>query len=259
MDISLSQLLEFVKAYSAEVLNLGAETVKNMPRDDPYSSEAINELAAALSLAQASYEPVDFSQVNPYTGKRYPEINNVIAATRPALTTNNLSFTQILLATDDGQRLLLTRLLHTSGQWIGSKTRIVIPADDPHEYDSIVQHHRKIDLMALLGIAAADDPSDDDAERAMKRIRNKEIKGTDLDYQQKPKPKGTSNASVTKDHLEELEIELEEYPDLLRNIYKTYHIESLADLPDCEYRKTVDKIRQIKELRRTNVVKDTSD
>jgi hypothetical protein len=39
MEISLSQLLEFVKAYSAEVLNLGAETVKNLPKPDPYSSE----------------------------------------------------------------------------------------------------------------------------------------------------------------------------------------------------------------------------
>jgi hypothetical protein len=259
MDISLTQLLEFVKAYSAEVLNLGAETIKNMPKEEAYCSEAVNELTTSLSKAQAEYAPVDFSQVNPYTGKKYPELNDVIEAVRLALAKNNLSFTQILLATDEGQKLLLTRLWHNSGQWIGSKSRIVAPSDDPHEYDSIVQHHKKIDLMALLGVAAADDPSDDDAERGMKRVRNKEIKGTDLDYQQAPKPKGTPTNLITKDHLEELEIELEEYPDLLSNIYKKYHIESLADIPDCEYRKTVDKIRQIKELRRTNVVKDTSD
>lgn len=259
MDVSLQQLLDFVKAYSAEVLNLSTENIKNIPKENPYCSEQVNELASALSKAQVEYAPVDFTQVNPYTGKRYPELNDVIEAIRPAIAKYNLSFTQILLATDDGQRLLLTRLWHNSGQWIGSKTRIVAPSDDPHEYDSIVQHHKKIDLMALLGVAAANDPSDDDAERAMKRIRNQEIKGTDLDYQQAPKPKGTPTSLVTKDHLEELEIELEEYPDLLKNIYKKYHIESLADLPDCEYRKTVDKIRQIKELRRTNIVKDTTD
>jgi hypothetical protein len=258
MDVSLDNILQFIRNYEGD-LKHHSEIIKNSPKPEVFCSEQINEIATALSKAQSEYIDVDFSQVNPYTGKRYPELDDIRRATRAALSKNTLSWTQILLATDDGQRLLLTRLLHTSGQWIGSKTRIVAPSDDPHEYDSILRHHRKEDLMALLGITAANDPADDDGERAMRTIRNKEVKGTDLDYQQKPRPKGMSTALVTKDHLEELEIELDEYPDLLRQIYKKNHIESLADLPDCEYRSTIDKIRQIKELRRTNAMETKGD
>lgn len=255
MDLNeITSLLAYLKEMNLFVDDKIQKKIKELPQPDPYCSEQINEIATALAKAQSEYLDVDFSQVNPYTGKRYPEINDVINATRPALTKNNLATTQILLATDDGQRLLLTRLLHNSGQWIGSKTRLVVPSDDPHEYDSILRHHRKEDLMALLGVSASSDPADDDAERAMQKIRNKEAKGTELDYQQKPRPKGMSSATISKDHLEDLEIELEDYPDLLRQIYKKNHIESLADLPDSEYRATVDKIREIKELRRTNKI-----
>ena len=251
--VTLQALIDFARQYANDSIKNAELCAKNNQKPEQFCSEQINELAIALAKAQADYLPVDFSQVNPYTKKKYPEINDIHIASRAALSKNNIATTQILLATDDGQKLLLTRLLHSTGQWIGSKTRIVAPSDDPHEYDSIVQHHKKIDLMALLGLAAANDPSDDDGERAMQKIRNREIKGTDLDYQ-KPRPKGMSTATITKDHLEDLEIELEDYPDLLQQIYKTNHIDSLADLPDCEYRKTVDKIRQIKELRRTNKI-----
>jgi hypothetical protein len=116
----------------------------------------------------------------------------------------------------------------------------------------MINHYKKIDAMALLNITAANDPHDDDGERAMQKKRNREEVGTDLEYQQKPKPKGMSTATISKDHLVDLELELEEYPDLIRQIYKANNIESLADLPDSEYRMTIDRVRQIKEARRNN-------
>lgn len=253
MEITLDSLLEFINKLKKTVNEEIASALKSAPKAEAYCSEQIDLIATALSKAQASYEPINFSQVNPYTNKKYCELDDIKQAIKQPFAENNLSFVQILLTTDEGQRLLLTRLLHNSGQWIGSKTRFIPPLDDLHEYNSIVQEHKKTDLMALCGITAANDPYDDDAERAMKHVRNKEIRGTDLEYQNpKARPKGQSTALISKDHLVDLELELDEYPDLLKQIYKANQIESLADLPDCDYRKTVDRIRKIKELRRKN-------
>ena len=254
MDInSLAPLMEFLKQYN-QIIQEQVEQRK--PVLPPYrnSSDSINELATALAKAQADYLPLDMNDINPYTKQNYAEYNDIIKSVREALTKNNLALTQIRTSLDDGQTMLYTRLIHTSGQWLECSTRIIPPLEDLHTYESMINHYKKIDAMALLNITAAHDSHDDDGERAMQKLRNKEVKGTDLDYQYKPKGK-SSSTTISKDHLEELEIELDDCPDLVKGIYSANHIESLADLPEIEYRTTVDRIRKIKKVRQENECK----
>jgi hypothetical protein len=250
MDItSLAPLMEFLKQYNQLIQEQVKQQTPEVPKQ-AYRSTEINEMAEALSKAQGDYEPLNLGDINTYTHDKYALFDDIIRSVRPALVKNGLTLTQIKESCD-GYTMLYSELIHTSGQWLKASTRIIPPQDDLNQLESIINRHKKIDAMALLNITAKNDPFDDDAELAMQKVRNKEVKGTDLDYQYKPKAK-RNTTTVTKDHLEELEIELEEFPDLVKGIYDANHIESLADLPENEYRPTIDRIRKLKLLRSQN-------
>ena len=64
--------------------------------------------------------------------------------------------------TDNGT-ILITRLLHESGELIESE--MVLPHNaDPQRYGSLISYYKRYQLTALLGIATIDE--DDDANRA---------------------------------------------------------------------------------------------
>ena len=78
----------------------------------------------------------------------------------------------------------------------------------------------------------------------MKSHRFQEDKGTKINYEYKPQK--LSNETITKNHIEELEIELEGWPDLAERILETYKINSIADLPESLYRQVITRLREVK-------------
>ena len=90
--------------------------IKNQPQQT-FQSFAIDKLAEALSLAQGEYLELRFNRRNPVSLNDYVDIEAIYKATRPALQNHGLSVTQLPLSLDEGT-ILVTKLLHSSGQYI---------------------------------------------------------------------------------------------------------------------------------------------
>jgi hypothetical protein len=126
------------------------------------SDDSIAELSAALAKAQGAFAPVTKSktaQVRSDKGNysyTYSTLDELIAATRPALSANGLACIQH--ARTDGQRVVVvTELLHTSGQRLAfPEIMIALPAGGtPQSIGSALTYARRYSLSASLGVGQA--------------------------------------------------------------------------------------------------------
>lgn len=131
------------------------------------TSEAIDEIAGALALAQGAITNAEKDRVNPHLGNKYMTLTSVWDAIRKPLSDNGLSIVQVTEADDDGAVLLLTRLMHASGQYIeatypviGMENRGVNAAQAA---GSALTYARRYSLTSLIGVVADED---DDAGAA---------------------------------------------------------------------------------------------
>ena len=217
-------------------------------KEAPYQSENIQELAAALSKAQGEYEIVGNNRENPYFKSRYADFAGIMKAVKKALAKNGLSFVQ-QLRMDNGATILHSILMHSSGQWMESRVRIVPLKNDPQTFGSTLTYNKRYAAEALLCIIVDDDAADDDAEVAMVPAREVLVKGPSTKYN----PKEESHDTISKQQLEELEYELAEYPDLAEHVMEKLKIRALADMKQSQYRVSLQRIREIKQLRNEGV------
>jgi hypothetical protein len=124
----------------------------------------INDLAQALSKAQGSMKPAEKTGFNTHRKYNYVELSGIVDAARKPLADNGLAVTQTFEDSENSEPILITRLMHTSGQYIESKLRL-LPVLDYHALGSACTYSRKYALAALLGIVA--EGEDDDGEAAM--------------------------------------------------------------------------------------------
>jgi len=127
------------------------------------TSEQVNELATALAKAQGEFKPIPKNRTitipnrGPYA---YAELPAILEVVRPTLSKHGLA---IIQAIDHAEALvLLTRLTHSSGQWVES-VHPLRHYEKPQEFGSALTYARRYALTALLGVAAEDD---DDASAA---------------------------------------------------------------------------------------------
>ena len=127
-----------------------------------YSSPTIGEIAKALAAAQGEVEGAKKTAENPgfkRDGKnlKYADLASVWDACREALSKNGLAVVQLPVPGDDQHLHLLTRLIHTSGEWIASHIAIPLAANSAHGYGSALTYARRYGLSAMVGIAQEDD------------------------------------------------------------------------------------------------------
>jgi hypothetical protein len=239
MDLMIiNRLLDEIKELNAQKV----EHERSKKKDDPYQSEQINELVAALAKAQGSYPSIGADRENPYFKSNYADLDMILKAIRSCLRDNNLSFVQDTRFTEDGSTILHSRLYHSSGQWIETRARILPVKNTPQEYGSCLTYNKRYSAMALLGITVSSDPTDDDAEVAMIHSRDIIAKGPSNKYN----PKEQTRETVTKEQIEELEYELAGAPDLEEEVLEKMQIQSLADMPKSKYMASLQRIREIK-------------
>lgn len=217
----------------------------NLKTSEPNRSASLNELFAALAKAQAEMETAELDSTNPYFKSKYADLRSVVRATRPALTKHGLSVIQQVMHTDDGQNMLITILGHTSGQFIESRMRILPAKPDVQSLASYMTYIRRYAYSALIGCVTG--AEDDDAEVAVATSRETFAKGTALNT--KYNPKEQSFDVISKDQLEELNYELQDYPDLAELVLEGLKIQSIADIPQVKYRAAITRIREIKAAR----------
>lgn len=124
-------------------------------------SEQINEIAAALSKAQAVISGAVKDKTNPHFRSDYADLASVWEACRKPLTDNGLSVAQTA-ATDEGRVCVTTLLMHASGQWISDTLAMRPTKDDPQGVGSCITYARRYALAAMVGVA----PEDDDGNAA---------------------------------------------------------------------------------------------
>jgi len=119
-------------------------------------SDQINELATALSKAQAEIQPALKDSVNPFFKSKYADLSSVWHACKDPLTKNGLSVLQ-MMDYKEGQLVLLTTLAHASGQWVRSCLPILSAKQDAQSIGSAITYMRRYSLAALVGVTTDDD------------------------------------------------------------------------------------------------------
>jgi hypothetical protein len=124
------------------------------------TSDQINELATALAAAQAEMKNATLNKINPHFKSKYADLAGIRDTVTPALTKHGLAVVQGTDTTDGGI-VVVTRLLHKSGQWMES--RFPIAYDKPQTMGSAYTYARRYSLSAMCSISADED---DDANAA---------------------------------------------------------------------------------------------
>lgn len=121
------------------------------------TSEAINELAAALAKAQGVMKPAIKSAKNPFFKSSYADLGAVMDVIQKPFADNGLAVIQGPFNLGDGRIVLRTRLLHSSGQWIESA--LIAEAKDmgPQAIGSVVTYLRRYGVSAMAGVSTEDD------------------------------------------------------------------------------------------------------
>ncbi len=122
----------------------------------PLQSGEINELAKAMAKAQGAMTAAKMDGSNPHYRSNYATLDSIWTAARKPLSDNGLSVVQQLLP--DG--ILLTTLMHESGQWMKSYLKLNPIKNDPQGVGSALTYGRRQAFAAMVGIAQADDDAE---------------------------------------------------------------------------------------------------
>lgn len=137
-------------------------------------SESIAALAKALSAAQPELKAPKKEKTAKVSTKdggsysySYADLGDVIECYRGPLARHGLSVVQPMRV-QDGHIVLVTKLIHDSGEWIASEYPVA-PFQRPQEQGSAITYARRYAVSALLGIAAEDDDDGKAAQDAAPR------------------------------------------------------------------------------------------
>ena len=121
------------------------------------TSEAIDQIATALAVAQSKMKPAVKDSTNPHFKSKYADLTSVWESCREGLTANHVATVQNV-ETVDGRVLVTTRLIHKSGQWIEfGPLSVPMQKVDAHGVGSAVSYARRYALSAAVGVVTDDD------------------------------------------------------------------------------------------------------
>lgn len=122
-------------------------------------SESIKEVAQALSKLQG--EVTDAHKGRQGYGYRYADLSGVLDIARPLCLKYELSVTQLCCSDESGNVGVETILMHSSGEYIGSKMMMPLTAggqkNGAQSAGSVITYARRYALAAILGITQTDD------------------------------------------------------------------------------------------------------
>ena len=122
------------------------------------TSETITKIIPALLECQTKIEAVTKEANNPFFKSKYADLNSLMEACKDILNSK-----QILILQPITLEGVETILLHTSGEWLSSITKIVCKTDNnPQDQGSAITYARRYGLQSMLFMSA----EDDDGEKA---------------------------------------------------------------------------------------------
>ena len=128
-------------------------------------SESIVEISKALAKFQAEVNDPRKDSANPFFKSKYVALDKLLAAIRPALAANGLSFIQ--QPGGDGKAVsITTMLMHTSGEYIETDPLVMVAVkNDPQGVGSCITYGRRYALSSILGIAWEEDDDGNEASK----------------------------------------------------------------------------------------------
>jgi hypothetical protein len=120
------------------------------------TSDQIGDLAKALSLAQGKMSHAIKDSTNPFFKSKYADLESVIDAAKKPLEENGLSVSQGGDYYHD-QWVIVTKLSHSSGQWIETYCPILANKQDAQGFGSGMTYARRYSYAAIIGITQSDD------------------------------------------------------------------------------------------------------
>jgi hypothetical protein len=121
------------------------------------STSTLSNIAAALAAFQGEMHTVAFDATNPFLKNRYASLAQIVKTCAPHLAKHGLAVIQ--MPTADG---LITRILHTSGEWLESCLPYPGSAEEKGKspaqlMGSNITYMRRYAYSAALGIVADED------------------------------------------------------------------------------------------------------
>lgn len=122
-------------------------------------SDQIDSLACALSKAQSVIESV--GKDKQAYGYKYADLASCLQAVKKPLSDNDLSISQLVSQDKDNKPVLVTLLIHSSGQWLksifGIETVMMKQCNSLQQIGAGITYARRYALSAIVGLTQEDD------------------------------------------------------------------------------------------------------
>lgn len=210
-----------------------------------------DKLYEALAKAKLEYKNVTFNRVNSFNKQVYADLDIIQKSTNRALANNGLVYIQEP-RDEDGTTFLYSTLGHSSGQEIICKSRLIVPgytgakSDNQRFGESLAYLKRQVS-QCMLGVVANNDPEDnDDADAAETQYNNESRRSMAGDEKAAHVDQGVFTEKITREQLDELYYELQDYPVMTDSLKKAMEIKHLSDMPKAKYTAQMQHIRKQK-------------
>lgn len=130
----------------------------------------MKELATALAQAQLEIKNATLNKINPHFKSKYADLAEIRDCLLPVMAKHGLTVVQ-MPDMRDGQMVLVSRLLHKSGEYMDSVYPINADPLKPQAVGSALTYARRYSLAAIGCISAEED---DDGNAAEKHPRKAE-------------------------------------------------------------------------------------
>jgi hypothetical protein len=140
------------------------------------TSESVDKISEALSLAQGEIGTVSFNKINPHFKSRYADLAGIREACKLPLSKHGLCILQSP-GFAEGRVNLLTRIAHKSGQWIESELTLRPKDDTPQSIGSCITYARRYAIISMLAIVADEDDDGNGAQHDPKANQSSRYQG----------------------------------------------------------------------------------
>jgi hypothetical protein len=193
------------------------------------TSNEINELAAAMAIAQGQMGAAYKNSSNPHFKSSFADLASISDVIKQPLSENGLSVVQFPINNEQGVAIT-TRVMHKSGQWIEESFGIKPVKAGPQEYGSLISYFRRYALAAIFAI-----PQTDDDANSIQLATEAPQKPVD---------------AITGDQVKALVNLLAGDEKLKAQLMDAYGIAQLEHLQSNQFRPVYDKINQLKGVKK---------
>ena len=218
-------------------------------------STEINELAMSLSKAQGEMQSAIKDKLNPFFKSMYADLGSVWDAARPVLSKNGLAVVQTT-EMNNGEIIMVTTLIHSSGQWMKSYLPLILAKKDSQGIGAAITYLRRYSLSAIVGVVCDDD---DDGETSVGRGKSEPSAKNNQKNCSKQETIVDINEKIGDSEFDEIHLLLgkldsESNKSFFTMINKMFNVSSVNNIPKTAFKTCVNslnaKIKLLKDQER---------